>query len=433
MQREDAISIFQAAVAAVQPAHLMHQHVRCRDGVLSVCDQSFNITDGSTVWVFGAGKAAASMAQALEQILTGVQLKGLVITKYEHALPLKHIILKEAAHPVPDENGVKATAEMAALLRSTGPEDIVLFLLSGGASALLADYPAGADLAQVQQVFSLLLKSGADIYEMNIVRKHLSAVKGGQLPLLANTKAWCSLILSDVVGDDLSIIGSGPTVADPSTFGDAMAVLDKYALTSQLPPVIHAHLQQGCAGKIAETPKPGHADLAHVHNFLTGSNHIALEAAKKQAISLGYDTEILSSTATGQATDLAEKLVSAARSWPGKKPGCILMGGESTVTVKGDGLGGRNQQLALAAGILLENIPGILILSAGTDGTDGPTDAAGAFSDKELMQKAIEKELDADAYLYHNNAWHFFEKTGGLIKTGPTQTNVMDIMLAIIS
>lgn len=433
MRREDAISIFQAAVAAVQPAHLMRQHVQYSDGVLSVCEQSFTLTPGSTVWLFGAGKAAASMAQALEQVLSGMQIKGLVITKYAHALPLNHITLREAAHPVPDENGVKATAEMVSLLRSTGPDDIVLFLLSGGASALLADYPEGADLLQVQQVFSLLLKSGADIYEMNIVRKHLSAVKGGQLPLLTHTKAWCSLILSDVVGDDLSIIGSGPTVADPSTFGDAMAVLDKYALTSQLPPAIHAHLQQGCAGKIAETPKPGHADLVHVHNFLTGSNHIALEAAKEQAISLGYDTEILSSTATGQATVLAEKLVNTARSWQGKKPGCILMGGESTVTVKGDGLGGRNQQLALAAGILLKDVPGVLILSAGTDGTDGPTDAAGAFSDKELMQKAIENGLDAAAYLEQNDAWHFFEKTGGLIKTGPTQTNVMDIMLAIIS
>ncbi|TWV99722.1 glycerate kinase [Chitinophaga pinensis] len=433
MRREDAIAIFRAAVAAVQPAHLMHRHVHYRDGVLTVCDQSFTITPDSTVWVLGAGKASASMAQAIEQVLSGVQIKGLVITKYEHALPLKHIQLKEAAHPVPDENGVQATTAMLALLRNTRPDDIVLLLLSGGASALLADYPAGADLAQVQQVFSLLLKSGADIYEMNIVRKHLSAVKGGQLPLPANTKAWCSLILSDVVGDDLSVIGSGPTVADPSTFGDAMAILDKYALTSQLPPAIYAHLQQGCAGKLPETPKPGHPDLAHVHNFLIGSNHIALEAAKQHAESLGYDTRILSSTVTGEAEKLAEKLVNEARSREGKKPACILMGGESTVTVKGDGLGGRNQQLALAAGILIKDIPDILVLSAGTDGTDGPTDAAGAFSDKDMMQQAIEKGLDAAAYLKQNDAWHFFEKAGGLIKTGPTQTNVMDIMLAIIS
>ncbi|PWV45193.1 glycerate kinase [Chitinophaga sp. S165] len=431
--REDAISIFKAAVAAVQPSSLMQQHVHLREGKLTVCDKTFVLPAERPVWVFGAGKAAAAMAQALESILSDVDLQGIVITKYEHALPLQHIQVVEAGHPLPDENSVKATTQMVSLLKTVQPGDIVLFLLSGGASALLADYPEEASLTQVQQVFELLLKSGADIHEMNVVRKHLSAVKGGQLALLANTTSWCSLILSDVVGDDLSIIGSGPTVADPSTFADAVAILDKYNLTGKLPPGIHEHLQQGLAGTLTETPKPGNLQLEAVHNFLIGSNAIALKAAKEHATNLGYETQILTSTATGEATALAAELVAAAKDWKGSKPACLLMGGESTVTVTGKGLGGRNQHLALAAGILLNTRPDITILSAGTDGTDGPTDAAGAIADHALMISATAMGLDAAHYLRQHDAYHFFENTGGLIKTGPTQTNVMDIMLAMIS
>lgn len=431
--REHAISIFNAAVASVQPSHFMQQHIQLRNGILTVCDKTFVLPVGRPIWIFGAGKAAAAMAQALEEILSGIPVQGIIITKYEHALPLRHIDIAEAGHPLPDENGVLATARMIQQLKTVQPHDIVLFLLSGGASALLADYPEGASLTQVQQVFELLLKSGADIHEMNVVRKHLSSVKGGQLALLADTDVWCSLILSDVVGDDLSIIGSGPTVPDPSTFADALAILDKYDLTAKLPAAIYDHLQRGCAGAIPETPKPGHPGLKAVNNFLTGSNAIALEAAQQKARTLGYETQILTSTATGEATTLAAQLVTAAKDWKGRRPACILMGGESTVSVTGNGLGGRNQHLALAAGILLAEQPDITILSAGTDGSDGPTDAAGAITDRELMRSTTAQGLDATYYLEQHDAYHFFEKAGGLIKTGPTQTNVMDIMMAIIS
>lgn len=431
--REHAISIFNAAVAAVQPSHFMRQHIQLRDEILTVCGKTFTLPPGRPIWIFGAGKAAAAMAQTLEVILSGIAVQGIIITKYEHALPLQHIDIAEAGHPLPDENGVQATARMIQQLKAVQQHDVVLFLLSGGASALLADYPEGASLTQVQQVFELLLKSGADIHEMNVVRKHLSAVKGGQLALLADTDVWCSLILSDVVGDDLSIIGSGPTVPDPSTFADAIAILDKYELTAKLPAAIYDHLQRGCAGGIPETPKPGHPGLKDVNNFLTGSNAIALEAAQQKARDLGYETRILTSTATGQATALAAQLVTAAKDWTGRRPACILMGGESTVSVTGKGLGGRNQHLALAAGILLAEQPYITILSAGTDGSDGPTDAAGAITDRELILSATAQGLDAAYYLEQHDAYHFFEKAGGLIKTGPTQTNVMDIMMAIIS
>jgi len=431
-KREDAIAIFNAAVKAVQPSWLMKQHIHLKNSVLKVCDSSFILPSGRPVWIFGAGKAAASMAAAIEDILADVPLQGMIITKYEHALPLQHIQLREAAHPVPDENGVRATQEMIELLKTVQSGDIVLFLLSGGASALLADYPPGADLEEVQEVFGLLLKSGANIHEMNVVRKHLSTVKGGQLVRYADTNMWCSLILSDVVGDDLSIIGSGPTVADPSTFSEAVAVLDKYALMNKLPQVIHTHLQKGLTGSIAETPKPGDPQLSHVNNFIIGSNHIALEAAQRKAIALGYTTQLLTSTATGNAMDLAADLVAKAKQWKQSTPACLLMGGESTVTVTGNGSGGRNQHLVLAAVITLHDTPGITILSAGTDGTDGPTDAAGAVADCNTMQYAAQQGIKATNYLDRHDAYHFFEKAGGLIKTGPTQTNVMDIMLALI-
>lgn len=433
MIRENALSIFRAAVSAVHPSALMQQHVYKQGNRLIVCNRSFELPAGRPVWIFGAGKAAAAMAQALEPMLASVPVEGIIITKYGHGLPLQQIKVAEAGHPLPDENGVQATAQMVATLKKVQPGDVVLFLLSGGASALLADYPQHSSLSEVQEVFELLLKSGADIQEMNIVRKHLSAIKGGQLALLANTHCWCSLILSDVVGDDLSIIGSGPSVPDPSTFSDAAAILNKYDLIAKLPASLRDHLERGIAGEICDTPKPGHPVLQLVNNFLIGSNTIAIEAARNKAVHFGYATQVLTTSATGDATSLAEMLVATAKEWRGKRPACILMGGESTVNVSGTGLGGRNQHLALVAGSLLITQPGITVLSAGTDGSDGPTDAAGAFADQELMLSAVDKGLNAAYYLERHDAYHFFEKAGGLIKTGPTQTNVMDVMLAIIT
>lgn len=428
MSREHAISIFSQAIAAVQPAILMKKNVQRQGDKIRITGQTYHLPAGRPVWIFGAGKAAAAMALALEEILTGISLQGLVITKYNHTLPLQHITVMEAAHPVPDENGVQATQQMMMLLKQVQQNDLVLFLLSGGASALLADYPAGTTLTEVQTVFELLLKSGATIHEMNTVRKHLSVIKGGQLALLANTNAFCSLILSDVVGDDLHVIGSGPTVPDPSTFADAAAIIQKYDL--QVPEAIQQHLQ----GKIPDTPKPGHPRFNTIRNILVGNNKIALEAAAEKATALGYEVHILTTTATGEASELAAQLVTQAINWQGKRPVCLLTGGETTVTITGNGLGGRNQQLALAAAISLQhNYPDITILSAGTDGTDGPTDAAGAIADAAVMIRAKEKGLDAKKFYQQNDAYHFFEQTAGLLKTGATQTNVMDIIIVIIN
>ncbi|RFM36005.1 glycerate kinase type-2 family protein [Chitinophaga silvisoli] len=424
----DAISIFNSAVSAVQPATLIQKSIQHDADSITICGKLFPRSAGRPIWVFGAGKAAAAMAQAVETALPDCQLQGLVITKYGHELPLQHIRLATAGHPIPDENGVAATLQMTEMITGVQADDIVIFLLSGGTSALLADHPPGATLQEVQTVFDLLLKSGADIHEINTVRKHLSGVKGGQLALLTNTPALCTIVLSDVVGDDLHVIGSGPTVPDPSTFADAMAVVEKYRLTDLLPLSIYLHLERGCAGGIAETPKPGHPRFAHTNTFLAGTNRIALEAAANTARQLGYDTHILTSTLTGDAITIAHSLVEQAKAWTGKRPACLLAGGESTVTVKGKGMGGRNQQLALAAGIALNGQEGITFLSAGTDGTDGPTDAAGAIADAAIMQ--IGK--NAQEHLEQQDAYPFFKKAGGLLITGPTQTNVMDIIIILL-
>ena len=430
---EIATAIFREAVTAVQPQYLIPKQIQAQPNGIRIAGRFFPLQPDSRIFVAGAGKAAAAMAQALEGTGISHPLQGMVITKYEHALPLQHITVAEAGHPVPDENGVRATKQMMALLKEARAQDLVLFLLSGGASALLADTPPGASLTDVQAVFDLLLKSGATIHEMNTVRKHISAIKGGQLALKVYPATLCTLILSDVVGDDLDVIGSGPTVPDRSTFADTQAILEKYRLTNRIPAVIQHHIQQGLAGKITETPKPGHTGFSNTYNYLIGTNSIALDAAAKAAEALGYHTVLLSSSVTGNAQTLAQALAQQAIRWSGPRPACLLMGGESTVIVTGQGLGGRNQQLALAAGIPIESHPNITILSAGTDGTDGPTDAAGAVVNAGIMQQAAAQGLDPHSYLENNDAYHFFEKAGGLIKTGPTQTNVMDVMLALIA
>lgn len=424
----DATTIFKAAVSAVQPATLIQQYIQPGADFITICGNTFPLPAGRPIWIFGAGKAAAAMAQALEHTLAAHTLQGMVITKHGHELPLAHITLATAGHPIPDEEGVTATRQITEMITGVQPDDLMIFLLSGGASALLADHPPGSTLAEVQTVFDLLLKSGADIHEMNTVRKHLSGVKGGQLALLTNTQSLCTLVLSDVVGDDLHVIGSGPTVPDPTTFADAMAVIDKYQLTEQLPLSIYLHLERGCAGNLQETPKPGHPRLEHTYTYLIGTNRIALDAAAVAARDLGYTTQVLSTTLTGNAEDIARRLVAQAKAYDGKRPACLLAGGESTVTVTGNGLGGRNQHLALAAGIALHGTPGITLLSAGTDGTDGPTAAAGAFVDADMM----EKWKNAPEYLARQDAYNFFQQAGGLLVTGPTQTNVMDIIVILI-
>ena len=435
--REQALEIFNAAVAAVQPARLLPAYISVDNNQLRLHDQFFPFSEIKNIYIIGAGKASASMAFEVEKILGPLIKKGVVATKHGHALPLNIIECIEAGHPIPDQQSVYAGQRIMEIATHAGENDLVIALISGGASALMADHPQGTTLDEVQQLFELLLKSGATIDEMNAVRKHLSRLKGGGISRAVYPATLVTFILSDVIGDPLHVIASGPTVADPTTFDDATSVLKKYNLYEEIPAAIKEWFVQGINGIIPETLKPGDPFFTKTTNHLIGTNKIALLAAAGKAAKLGLEPVILPNYLSGEASGAATTFIKEILEQRDiEKPVCFLLGGETTVTIRGNGKGGRNQEFALAAFIHLtqnEIAHDIqIILSAGTDGSDGPTDATGAFVDDEIICRAKKLELDAADYLSNNDAYHFFKKTGGLIITGPTQTNVMDIVLAII-
>jgi glycerate-2-kinase len=431
-----ARDIFLYAVEAVHPYALTQQNITLAGHLLHIAGESVELTHINHIYITGAGKATAAMAKAVEDVLGNRISGGIIIVKYGHTTDLQHITTIEAAHPVPDENGVSGTRQLLDLIKQATEHDLVITLLSGGGSALLIDLPPGCTLAELQACFTLLLHSGASIEEINTIRKHLSGVKGGQLAKAVYPARQVTLILSDVIGDPMDVIASGPMVADPTTFKDAWQVIEKYQLQQVISSNIRIHLQQGLAGQIAETPKPGDRVLALTSNYIIGSNAIALQAAQDKARQKGFYTKILGADISGDAAEAAIRLVAQARLLAGDptvpKPACLLMGGETTVVVTGKGKGGRNQHLALAASLLLSPEDHIVILAAGTDGTDGPTKAAGAVVHGSTVQTAAAKGIHAKEYLQNNDSYHFFELTGGHIMTGPTMTNVMDIMIALV-
>ena len=416
----------------------MSPHLFIEKDSLHILGNRFHIKSLPTIYVVGAGKAAAAMAEATENIVGDLIAGGLIVTKYGHSLALKKIRCIEAAHPLPDENSLAGAEETIQLLKEAGEGDIVICLISGGASSLWADLPAGSSLGELQDVFGLLLKSGADIKEMNAVRKHLSTVKGGQLLRYAPRANWFTLIISDVPDDELDTIASGPTVADASTFADVKTILNKYALTDQLPTSILQHINDGVAGSIAETPKENEPIFKQVQHKIIGNNSVALAAAAAKARELGYHIHFIEKDLNGDAAKVGREFIESCKKYEGIKPACVLLGGETTVTVKGNGKGGRNQHMALSALCEMldenevDNANRITFLSAGTDGTDGPTDAAGAIADKDVLTNAIKQQLNPTSYLEDNDAYHFFEQVGGLLKTGATQTNVMDLVVVIV-
>jgi hydroxypyruvate reductase len=435
---ENAIEIFSAAVGAVQPARLIPQHLFIENNLLHIFDQQFLVNTLPNIYVIGAGKASAAMAKTVEDILGNLIKAGIVVTKYDHALQLQTIACREAAHPVPDEHGILATANTIQLLKQVKENDIVLCLISGGASSLWIDVPDETTLADVQETFQLLLNSGATIDEMNTVRKHLSAIKGGQLLRHAPKARWFSFIISDVPGDALQVIASGPTVADDTSFDDAKKILGKYDLLALLPSSILQHIKDGAAGIKKETVKTGDPVWNRVFNRIIGNNKLALEAAATRAKQLGYHIPSINKHLEGDAASAGTGLIRTCLQYNGPKPACFLLGGETTVAVTGKGKGGRNQQLVLSALSELAlhqldpSLAKITFLSAGTDGTDGPTDAAGAIIDNATLARAAELNLDAAKYLIENDSYHFFEQTGSLLKTGATQTNVMDMVVVLI-
>lgn len=387
--------------------------------------------------VVGFGKASARMALSVEESVgPGLITDGVVITKYGHArgVDLKKMRLFEAAHPLPDDNGCRTTEDVISLLRGADSHTFVLCLISGGGSSLLISPYTGITLQDKQRITELLLKAGADITELNTVRKHISRVKGGRLAEIASPARIVSLIVSDVLGDRLDVIASGPTAPDASTFQEAIEVIDKFSLTEECPTGVMEILHRGRDGLIPETPKGDNPLFRHVRNMILGNNMKALMAARDKAESMGIRTEIISSNLSGEARDagrwLAEKALNSRRSHRGVR--CLISGGETTVTVKGKGKGGRNTELAMSFAMEIEGSEGITLLSAGTDGTDGPTDAAGAIVDGGTVQKAKRLGMYPREYLNNNDSYNFFKGVDSLLFTGPTGTNVMDIQIILI-
>jgi hydroxypyruvate reductase len=408
------------------------------DDGLQVGEHRFVFKDYDRILVVGAGKAGAPMARALEDLLGDNIADGVIVVKEGHGLPLEHVRIHEASHPVPDERGIKGAEEILSLVKGAGERDLVLCLISGGGSALLVAPAEGVTLEDKQEVTRLLLACGADIHEINTIRKHLSRAKGGGLARFAYPATVVSLILSDVIGDDLNVIASGPAVPDTSTFDDTRRVLEKYDIWDRVPVSVQSRIQRGLKGDIEDTPKIGDAVFQKCYTELVGTNIQALKAAGQQAEQLGYQTLILSSTVEGEAREVAKVLTAIAKEVrdsgnPLSAPACILCGGETTVTIRGDGKGGRNQELALAAALGLDGIENIVVLAGGTDGNDGPTDAAGAMADGRTLARARAKDLDPLDYLRRNDSYHFFQALEDLVITGPTLTNVMDVYMILVA
>nr|WP_298686630.1 glycerate kinase [uncultured Dongia sp.] len=408
--------MFAAAIAAVDPLQILKPHLPAKP-------------KGRTI-VVGAGKAAAAMAKAVEAAWSG-EVDGLVVTRYQHGLPCRSIEVVEAAHPVPDEKGQQAARRILEKVQGLSADDLVLCLISGGGSALLAIPGDGLTLADKQMVNKALLKSGANIAEMNCVRKHLSAIKGGRLAAAAYPAKVVSLLISDVPGDDPSVIGSGPTVADPSTREDAIAVFAKYGI--EMPPAVKAYLNSPAC----ETPKPGDPRLASVETRMLGTPQHALDAAAKVALAAGY-TPLILGDLEGEARDVALVHAGIARQiarhgQPAAAPVALISGGETTVTVRGKGRGGRNAEFLLALCVALGGHKGIYAAAGDTDGIDGTEDNAGAVLTPDSIARAADKGLSAKALLADNDGYGFFSALGDLIVTGPTRTNVNDIRVILIN
>ncbi len=438
--RSDATEIWTAALRAVDPEAAVQRHVRRKGNELFVNGRSYDLRKVNRIWVVGAGKAAAPMGRALETVLGRRLAGGILVTKYGHSLPLKVLGMLEAGHPLPDSNGIEAGLRIRQLVETrVGPGDLVFCLLSGGGSALLLSPAAGISLEDKLVCTRLLLESGASIHEMNAVRKHLSNLKGGGLARLLAGMPAVSLILSDVVGDDLDTIASGPLVPDRTTFQDCLEILQRLRIAAKVPGPVRRRLQAGAAGKILETPKPGDSVFRNKQNVIVANNALACASAARRAKRLGYNSMILTARLTGDTAESAlfhmsivREIVAEKR--PLRRPACVLSGGETTVKVTGRGKGGRNQEFALHCARPLAYLAApCLVASLGTDGTDGPTDAAGACADNSTVSRSLKfgSRFLKEA-VENNDSYNFFKRLDDLIVTGPTRTNVMDLHIILI-
>jgi glycerate 2-kinase len=434
--------IWHAALRSADPYTAMFRSLRVEGGRILVAGAAYEVHAFQRIVVVGAGKAAARMALAAEDLLGARISEGLVVVKHGHTVPLRTIRQVEAAHPVPSEEGVEGTRRILEMVQHADAKTLVIFLLSGGASALFVAPVDGVSLKEKQEVTSLLLRAGASIGELNAVRKHLSSVKGGRFAKAACPAQVVTLILSDVIGDPLDVIASGPTAQDTTTYADALAVIAKYGLQGAVPSRVLSFLERGANGQEPETVKSGDSCLHKTRNVLIGGNMLARSAAKERARQSGYVPEVITAGLQGEAREAARLLAQAGiRARDALRPGerrCLLSGGETTVTVRGNGRGGRNQELALAFALAVDGIEGISLLSAGTDGTDGPTEAAGAIVDGSTARAARRLGIHPETYLGNNDSYEFFSKLDRLtgeqhhVITGPTGTNVMDIQVMLI-
>lgn len=440
--RGEATAIFKASLSAANPYQAVQAFVRMDGDTLFLGPAHENpvkldLARFDRISIVGAGKATAPMAAALEELLGKRIAKGMINVKYGFVADLSFTDIVEAGHPVPDDPGVRGTRKILEWLQNADEKDLIFSLISGGGSALLPLPAEPITLAEKQALTKDLLACGASIDEINAVRKHISLSKGGQMARAAFPATTVNLMLSDVVGDRMDVIASGPFTPDTSTYADVDRIIEKYGLTNT-PDTIRERIRNGMAGKIPETPKPRDPEFKSVHNLVVGSNMLALRSAEKTARDLGYRTLILSSMMEGETRDVARVHAAIAKEClktgnPFPSPLCVISGGETTVTIRGNGLGGRNQEFCLAAAQDIAGLaPQIVILSGGTDGNDGPTDAAGGIVDPLTVERGTRAGLHPFDFLKNNDAYHFLEKTDDLLITGPTNTNVMDVRLILV-
>ncbi|MCE1200388.1 MAG: glycerate kinase [Marinilabiliales bacterium] len=428
------LAILKCGLESVQPERLIAEQFRLQDDHLLHDKANICLSDYKRIFLIGFGKASARMALAMEHLLGERIESGFILTKYNHSVPLKYCQVSEAGHPIPDSCGIEGCQKIVHIVKDLSYNDLLIVLISGGGSALLADPVDGLDLESMAKVTQLLVSCGATIHEINAVRKHLSVLKGGQLARLAAPARVLALSISDVVGDHPDVIASGPTTPDLSTFDQAYAVLEKYDLTAKVPGIVREILSEGVAGKRAETPKPEDPCWNRTTNIMLGNNEIALEHSVQKAVALGFPSIVLSDHLAEDVKDVAEKILEDANRLWNKFPDqrlALFWGGEPTVSVRGNGLGGRNQHLALLMTEKLANQKNVLFLSAGTDGTDGPTDAAGAYCSGETMARSRQLGLNHRVAKENFDSYHFFKELDQLIITGPTHTNVMDLMILL--
>ncbi len=427
MRHAHAQTLIAAALTAADPANGLQRTLSTTNTYLNVGDLCYDLANYDNVYLIGYGKAAARMAQVSEAILGDTLTSGLVITKHQHSVPTTKTQILEASHPVPDADSVSASDALLEFVAPFSKRDLVIVLVSGGGSALLTKPADGISLEDLQSVTQALLACGATIHEINAVRKHLSAVKGGQLAAKIAPATCVALVLSDVLGNDLSVIASGPTSPDPSTFADAIGVLQHYGVWQTVPQSVRHRFTRGQAGEIAETPKLSAGFFEHnMEHRIIGDNGLSIDAVQTAAEDLGFDVQVVTRMLDGEARQQAQNLLANAQT--ASRPLCLIAGGETTVTLRGTGKGGRNQELALAAALALDRleIARCQVISLATDGTDGPTDAAGAIVDSTTVQTAA---VSLRAFLDNNDSYNCFSQIGGLLNIGPTGTNVNDVVM----